>query len=333
MGKVIIGTSVVVLIFGGMSAKAQTPKSPELKVLDHLVGSWRNESVVTQANGDEEESTDTSVAKWSLQGRHIEERGTDSDGKETFLGLWTYDSDAGVYKTWIFAPNLPIPIPATLQWDESKKTLAGKGDLGNGITMQITLWRIDNDRSESTATMKDASGNVLFDFKGKSFRKSDRLPIESPKAQTPKSLELKVLDRFVGSWRLEQVERQANGDEEKGTATLVTKWSLQGRYIEIRATDSDGKEGALELWTYDSDAGVYKMWFFDSNSPEPKRGTLRWNESKKTLTSANEDVGNGITGQLSVRFIDNDRTEYTVTAKDASENVVFETKGKLSRKK
>jgi hypothetical protein len=40
-----------------------------------------------------------------------------------------------------------------------------------------------------------------------------------------------------------------------------------------------------------------------------------------------------MTGQLSVRFIDNDRTEYTVTAKDASENVVFETKGKLFRKK
>ncbi len=182
--------------------------------------------------------------------------------------------------------------------------------------------------------MKDASGNVLFDFKGKSFRQSDRLPIESPKAQTPNSPELKVLDRLVGSWRVEQVQRQANGDEEKGTGTtVVAKWSLQGRYIEIRATDSDGKEGALELWTYDSDAGVYKMWFFDSNSPEPKLGTLRWNESKKTLTSAKEDVGNGITGQLMVRFIGNDRTEYTVTAKDASENVVFESKGKLFRKK
>ncbi len=155
----------------------------------------------------------------------------------------------------------------------------------------------------------------------------------SAKAQTPKSPELKVLDHFVGSWRNESVVRQANGDEDRSTDTSVAKWSLKGRYIKERGTDSDGKEGALELWTYDSDAGVYKMWFFDSNSPEPKPGTLRWNESKKTLTSAKEDVGNGITGQLSVRFMDNDRTEYTVSAKDAYETVVLETKGKLFRKK
>ena len=44
-------------------------------------------------------------------------------------------------------------------------------------------------------------------------------------------------------------------------------------------------------------------------------------------------MGNGITVQLSVRFIGDDQIEYTVTAKDASENVVFEGKGKLFRKK
>ncbi len=154
----------------------------------------------------------------------------------------------------------------------------------------------------------------------------------SAKGQTPKSPELKVLDRFVGSWRGESVERQANGDEKKSSDTSVTKWSLQGRYIEVRATDSDGKEGALELWTYDSDAGVYKMWFFGSNSPKPRSLTWRWNESKKTLTSVIEDMGNGITMQMTVRFIGHDRYEYTGTGKDASGNVVFETTGKVFRK-
>ncbi len=154
----------------------------------------------------------------------------------------------------------------------------------------------------------------------------------SAKAQTPKSPELKVLDRLVGSWRIEGVERQANGDEKKITATVVSKWSLQGRYVELRITGSDGKEEALEFWTYDSDAGVYKMWFLGSNSPKPHSFTWRWNESKKTLTSVKEDMGNGITMQMTFRFIGDDRAEYTGTGKDASGNVVFETTGKMFRK-
>ena len=172
MSRAIIGTSVAVLIFGGMSAKAQTPKSPELKVLDRFVGSWRNESVGRQANGEEEKSTDTSVAKWSLQGRYIEERGTDSDGKETFLSLCTYDSDAGVYKTWLFSPNLPPAVFSTLRWNESKKTLtSGKEDVGNGITGQLTVRFIGDDRSEFTVIVKDPSENVVMELKGKSVRK------------------------------------------------------------------------------------------------------------------------------------------------------------------
>jgi hypothetical protein len=144
---------------------------------------------------------------------------------------------------------------------------------------------------------------------------------------------LKVLDRFVGSFRSESVERQANGDEKKSTGTSVTKWSLQGRYVESRGTDSDGKQESLGLWTYDSDAGVYKTWIFSPNLPPLVLSTLRWNESKKTLTSGKEDVGNGITVQLTVRFIGDDQSEFTLTMTDPSENVVMELKGKSVRKK
>lgn len=156
------------------------------------------------------------------------------------------------------------------------------------------------------------------------------VPLSVANAQTPKSPELKVLDRLVGSWRLEEVERQANGDEKKNTAILITKWSLQGRYIEVRGTESDGKkQNSLNLWTYDSDAGVYKMWMFVWNNPNTIPVTWRWNESKKTFTGK----GAGNTMQMTIRFIDNDRYEYTATAKDASGNVVVETKGKVFRKK
>ncbi len=118
MSRATIGMSVAVLIFGGMSAKAQTPKSPELKVLDRLLGSWRSESVVRRADA-EKKRTATLVTKWSLQGQYIESRTTDSDGKQRSLSLWTYDSDAGVYKAWFFDANLP-PLLSTLRWNEWK---------------------------------------------------------------------------------------------------------------------------------------------------------------------------------------------------------------------
>ena len=143
-------------------ARTQTPKSPELKVLDRLVGSWRVEIV----SGAEEKSTAAVDTKWSLQGQYIEQRVTDSDGKETALSLLTYDSDAGVYKSWFFSPNLP-PTLSTLRWNESKKTFTGKGDVGNGITVQVDIRFIDNDRFESTATVKDRSENVVIKY----FRK------------------------------------------------------------------------------------------------------------------------------------------------------------------
>ncbi len=174
MSKAIIGTIVAVLILAGISAVAQTSKpskSPELKVLDHLVGSWRYEIVEGQVNGDEKRSTATAVTKWSLQGQYIESRVTDSDGKQVALNLMTYDPDAGVYKAWAFYPNSPNPFLFTYRWNESKKTLTGNGDLGNGITLQATTHFISNDRYEFTGTTKDASGNVLGGFKGNAFRK------------------------------------------------------------------------------------------------------------------------------------------------------------------
>ncbi len=175
MNRLIIVMIMAVLIFGGISAQDQTPKpqekSPELKVLDRLVGSWRFEIFEKQANGDESMSTPTSIGKWSLQDQYLEFRITGSDGKEAILHLFTYDSDARVYNMWSFVPDSQKPTLTTWQWDESEKTLTGQMDLGGGITMPATTHFIADDRWEYTGTTKDASGNVLGEMKGTVFRK------------------------------------------------------------------------------------------------------------------------------------------------------------------
>ncbi len=157
------------------------------------------------------------------------------------------------------------------------------------------------------------------------------VPLSVVKAQTPKSPELKVLDRMVGSFRMEIVERQANGDEEENTATGVGKWSLQGTYLEFRIAGSDGKEDILHFFTYDSAAGVYNMWSFVPISPKPGLTTWQWDESEKTLTGQ-MDMGNGITMQAATHFVTDDRFEYTATTKDTSGNALSEMKGTVIRK-
>ena len=170
MIRAIIGMSMAVLILAGILAEAQTPKSSVMMVLDRLVGSWRIEGVEWQPNGDEKKSTATSVGKFSLQGQYLEIRITGSDGKEEILHFFTYESDTRVYNMWSFVSDSPKPILTTLQWDESEKTLTGQTDLGDGMTMQMAIHFIADDRIEYTGTTKDASGNVLGETKGKMFR-------------------------------------------------------------------------------------------------------------------------------------------------------------------
>ena len=96
MRRAIIGSGVVVLILAGISAVAQapkrseTPQSPELKVLNRLVGSWQMEAVERQPNGDEKIITGTSIGKWALQGQYLMIRIAGSDRKEDILHLFTF---------------------------------------------------------------------------------------------------------------------------------------------------------------------------------------------------------------------------------------------------
>lgn len=89
MSKAIIGMSVAFVLFRGISAESlQTPTSPELKVLGRLAGDWRIVGVSRQGDLGESKFTEFGVTKWSLQGRYVEQRVTDSDGKrEVALSL------------------------------------------------------------------------------------------------------------------------------------------------------------------------------------------------------------------------------------------------------
>lgn len=200
------------------------------------------------------------------------------------------------------------------------------------VPWKLTAQQTESPSQSAESSTKDAELTLFSQDSGEKKTRTGSVA----KAQTPKSPELKVLDRLVGSWRIEVDETMGLPSGIRNGATVVTKWILQGRYIELRVINSDGKQVVQELMTYDSDAGVYNIWVFDQNLPKPGLVTLRWNESKKTFkgTAGNEDVGNGITVHWDMAFIDNDQIDVTGTIKDATGNVLQdEIKAKMIRKK
>jgi len=201
----------------------------------------------------------------------------------------------------------------------------------------VVPWKLTAQETQSPPQSAEASAKDAV--RAKSSRDSGEEKTRTgsvAKAKTPKSPELKVLDRLVGSWSIEADETMGLPSGIRNGATVVTKWILQGRYLELQVINSDGKQVVQELMTYDADAGIYKIWAFDQNLPKPALVTLQWNESKKafTGTAGIEDVGDGIKVQWDMAFVENGLIEVTGTIKDASGNLLQgEIKAKMIRKK
>lgn len=152
-------------------------------------------------------------------------------------------------------------------------------------------------------------------------------------AQPPaKPPELKVLERFIGKWKIETISKPAEWTpkEERFTGTSTNEWVLDGWFQHHKVKDDQGTEG-IELLTFDPRMKTYRYWSFFSNGLI-KEMTGEWDEKSKTFTTK-ADIGNGITVVGKMHFIDSDNRESTVVAKDAAGKVYLDLRGKLTRQK
>ena len=81
------------------------------------------------------------------------------------------------------------------------------------------------------------------------------LPGEAQEATTiQQSPELKVLQRFIGSWEQQVVSKPAEWTPEKTTMTcpVTVNWILRGRMIEHRCVWNPGNIHGLCLMAYDA---------------------------------------------------------------------------------
>jgi hypothetical protein len=146
----------------------------------------------------------------------------------------------------------------------------------------------------------------------------------------PKPPELKVLDRFVGTWDAESVSRPAvwTPKEVRVKYVEVRELILDGWFVESKGRSADGK--SLWMMTYDRAKKEYRHWIFVTGGFSFE-WSGQWDEATETF-SFTGDAGNGITSKLTTHFIDNDHIEFRIIAKDNDGKVYQDMKGTLTRR-
>lgn len=150
-----------------------------------------------------------------------------------------------------------------------------------------------------------------------------------------KPAELKVLERFVGTWDTETRSRRAEWTpkETRTTGTTKMEWVLGGRFIQSKGHSDPGGLQDIQMMTYDAGRKQYRHWHFDSlGTGSESSASGQWDEGAKTLTWKAELV-DGITMTNKVQFLDKDTYKWALVAKDKGGKVYLEMEGKLTRRK
>ena len=148
-----------------------------------------------------------------------------------------------------------------------------------------------------------------------------------------KPQELKVLEKFVGTWDCDVVVKSAvwTPKEVRDKTVEVNEMVLDGWFLQGTSKTRDGKVNALLMNSYDPIRKRFRVWRFTPGGLcEEMVG--RWDEPTATLTITN-DLGNGITSTATFHLIDKDHREYHVTARDTDGKVYLDVHGTLTGRK
>jgi hypothetical protein len=170
---------VAIAVLLGLSAivrSADPPlNSPEQKVLDRFLGSWRTNYKLLKAEWTPEEKQLTAdyVTSRELGERFIQERSKHSDGG-TGLSLSTYDPERKCYRGWWFS-STGQTSESTGKWDADARTMTwtSTGDQPMATTARQRF--VDTDTLEWDVVVRDRTGKVYFRMEGKSTRVKDAM--------------------------------------------------------------------------------------------------------------------------------------------------------------
>src|SRR5687767_10371585 len=109
-----------------------------------------------------------------------------------------------------------------------------------------------------------------------------------------KTPEAEVLDRWVGTWKTEFVNKAAewNPKEVKTTGKITCKWVLGGKFVEEAGSGTNGVEHRV-LWWYDTSRKAYRNAYFNSEG-NATDATGTW-DAKTTTMTWKAEAGPGMT--------------------------------------
>lgn len=143
--------------------------------------------------------------------------------------------------------------------------------------------------------------------------------------------ETKVLERFGGTWSMDQTMKTADGREIKLTGVATHKLVLGGRFLESTSVTKPGEHQVLQLSIYDEKRRIYRSWYFDSNGQSGEwKGT--WDNDSKTWTQA-ANLGHGHTATSTFRFVDDATIASSLTGRSPDGRVSLEVLGTFTRQK
>jgi hypothetical protein len=149
----------------------------------------------------------------------------------------------------------------------------------------------------------------------------------------PKPPELKVLERFVGTWDAQSISKPAvwTPEEVREEFVEVRELVLDGWFLEGKARAADGKAGHFSwMMTYDVARKEYRTWLFVTGGFSIQ-WSGQWDEATKTF-SFTGDAGNGVTYKGTTHFIDKDHYEFRLKATDGDGKVYQDLKNTLTRR-
>ena len=145
-------------------------KVPEIKALDHYVGTWEVE--ITDKNASFAKSKST--AKWILDGRFVEQTGDviakDGSVAIRLKTLLTFDAKKNCFRSWIFTSDGSV-TEADCVWDEKAKTMTSISKKVEGEGFTTTTADFSEPGVESwKIVIKDAADKVTAEITGKNTK-------------------------------------------------------------------------------------------------------------------------------------------------------------------
>ena len=166
---------LAVATFSAVAKADDKPKrSPELQVLDRLIGAWDVKVTIKPTGGEEIKREFVSRRRWTLGGTFLQIEDApnliDPEAKE-FQLLWTYDPVAKNYPAVMM--DGPNRGELTGTWDAKTTTMHWKGKSPDGGTSKGYHRFIGKDRAEASAVFKDAEGKVFMEISWPQTRRDE----------------------------------------------------------------------------------------------------------------------------------------------------------------